>query len=55
MRDVLQLPKLFELKPVLIRAFNAAKKQLKASSPHGDDYVSKAEFRFILMYLRQYY
>ncbi len=46
---------MFELKPVIIRAFTAAKTKLKASSPHGDDYVSRAEFKYLLIYLRQYY
>lgn len=55
MRDVLQLPSLFNLKPVLMRAFQSAKNKLKSKNPHGDDYVSKAEFRFVLMFLRQYY
>jgi Ca2+-binding EF-hand superfamily protein len=54
-RDVLNLPELFELKPVLIRAFTAAKTKLKTKNSHGDDYVSKAEFRYLLIYLRQYY
>ena len=52
--DVIQLPELFELKPVLIRAFNAAKTKLKASSKYGDDYVSKAEFKYLLQYLKEY-
>lgn len=38
-----------------MRAFQSAKNKLKSKNPHGDDYVSKAEFRFILMFLRQYY
>ena len=41
-RDVLQLPELFALKPVLIRAFNAAKNKLSSKNSYGDDYVSKA-------------
>ena len=53
-RDVIQLPELFELKPVLIRAFNRAKTALKASSQYGDDYVSKAEFKYLIQYLREY-
>ena len=53
--DVLNLPKLFKLKPVLIRAFNAAKSKLKSKNQYGDDYVSRAEFRYLLMYVRQYY
>ena len=50
--DVIRIPNLFETKPVIIRAFNAAKTALKAKSQYGDDYVSKAEFRYLLMYLR---
>jgi hypothetical protein len=42
LRDVLNLPVLFDTKPVLIRAFTAAKKKLKSSNEHGDNYVSKA-------------
>jgi hypothetical protein len=55
MRDVLNLPILFNTKPVLIRAFNAAKMKLKSTNSHGDDYVSKAEFKYLLLYLIQYY
>jgi len=42
LRDVIKLPALFNLKPVIIRAFTAAKTKLKAKSKYGDDYVSKA-------------
>jgi hypothetical protein len=42
MVDVVKLPQLFKVKPVLAQAFNKAKKQLKSSSPHGDDYISEA-------------
>jgi hypothetical protein len=42
MRDVINLPILFDLKPVLIRSFNAAKNKLKSKNSYGDDYVSKA-------------
>ncbi len=58
MRDVVRLPALFELKPVLIRAFTAAKNKVKSTtkkSYNADDYVSKGEFRFLLKYLRTYY
>ena len=55
MIDVLNLPQLFDLKPVLMRAFQAAKARLPSKNTYGDDYVSRAEFRFLLMYLRQYY
>lgn len=53
-RDVIQLPELFQLKPVLIRAFTAAKTKLKAKSKYGDDYVSKAEFKYLIQYLKEY-
>ena len=39
----------------MIRAFNAAKSKLKSKNSYGDDYVSRAEFRYLLKYLRQYY
>ena len=54
----LGLPALFELKPVLQRAFNAAKNKLKAKkkkSYNEDDFVSRGEFRLLLKYLRKYY
>ena len=55
MRDVIKLPILFQLKPVLMRAFQAAKTKVKAKTKYGDDYVTKGEYRFLLKYLRQYY
>lgn len=42
MRDVLNLPALFNLKPVLMRAFQSAKNKIPAKNKHGDDYVSRA-------------
>ena len=55
MRDVVQLPELFDLKPVMLRAFNAAKKKVPGSSKYSDDYVTKSEYRWLLKYLRIYY
>lgn len=55
MRDVIQLPVLFDLKPVLLRAFVAAKTKMPAKSKYSDDYVSKGEYRWLLKYLRIYY
>ncbi len=52
MRDVVCLPALFALKPVLMRAFTAAKTMVKAKSKYSDDYVTKGEFRFLLKFLR---
>jgi hypothetical protein len=55
MRDVIKLPAIFDLKPVMLRAFTAAKNKVKSSSKHGADYVQKAEYRYLLKYLREYY
>ena len=55
MRDIIQLPILYQLKPVLIRAFTAAKTKKTPKSEYGDDYITKGEYRFLLKYLRQYY
>lgn len=38
-----------------MRAYQSAKAQLKSKNSYGDDYVSRAEFRYLLKYLRQYY
>lgn len=55
MRDVIRIPLLFKTKPVMIRAFNAAKDKVKSKSKHGEDYVERGEYRYLLKYLRQYY
>jgi len=55
LNDVVKIPALFKTKPVLIRAFNAAKNVVKSTKKHGADYVEKSEFRYLLKYLRQYY
>jgi Ca2+-binding EF-hand superfamily protein len=55
MRDIIRLPQLFKTKPVMLRAFNAAKNKVKSKSRHGKDYVEKKEFRYLMKYLRQYY
>jgi hypothetical protein len=55
MKDIIRLPLLFKTKPVMLRAFNAAKAKVKSKSKYGDDYVERAEFRFLLKYLRQYF
>lgn len=54
-RDVLKLAMMFEMKPVLKRAFHTAKNKMKAKSSLSDDYVTKGEYRWLLKYLRQYY
>lgn len=56
MADIVQIPVLFEAKPVLMRAYMAAKAISKAKSSHNDDYITKGEeFRYLFKYLRQYY
>ena len=52
-RDVLNLPHIFSLKKVLIRAYNASKNKIKSKAKHSKDYVEWLEFRILLVYLRQ--
>jgi hypothetical protein len=54
-RDVLDLPELFDAKPVLIRAYEVSKNKCKGTKTYSDDYVSKAEFRYLLIGLKLYY
>ena len=49
------MPRLFQTKPVLIRAFNAAKSKHKGKSRHSNDFIEKQEYRDLLKYLRMYY
>ena len=53
MRDL--LPALFEIKPVLIRAFEAAKKKSKKHSKDSHDFVDVTDFRWLLKYIHIYY
>ena len=51
------LHELFDAKPVIIRAFNAAKAvndQRNGPGSRGPDYVERVEFRFLLVYLERY-
>lgn len=45
---------IYENKDVMLRAFNAAKGKSKSKKEVDGDFVQRAEFRFFLMYLRQY-
>lgn len=54
-RDVLQLDNIFNCKPVIMRAFQAAKSKGNKKSKYSDDYIEKCEFRIFLVYLRQYF
>lgn len=71
MRDVLKLPELFNIKPVIMRAFQASKNAHVHTKTRnraarnggwrpgkvlaGEDYVERSEFRLLLKYLRQYF
>ena len=52
---VIKLPKLFDLSPVLMRAFNIAKTKAKSVSKYGDDYISVVEYRYLLKYVRIFF
>jgi Ca2+-binding EF-hand superfamily protein len=56
LRDVLQLDELFYCKPAIMRAFQAAKgANTNSKAALGDDYVTRSEFRLLLVYLRRYF
>ena len=48
MRDILQLDEVFLSKPVMLRAYKAAKSAKKAKTIHSDDYIEFLEFRLLL-------
>lgn len=54
-RDVMNLPDVFDAKRPIMRAFQAARNKCKAKTKHSDDYVEWLEFRYFLVYLRQYF
>ena len=54
-RDVLNLPQIFSLKKVLMRAYQASKAKIKGKAKYSKDYVEWLEFRILLVYLRQYF
>jgi len=54
-RDVLNLPDVFAMKQVIMRAFQAAKDAMPNKGQHSGDYIEKNEFRVFLVYLRQYF
>lgn len=58
LRDVMGLDSVYSSKPVLMRAFNAARDVNRSNKPkktRKDDYVERDEFRVLLVYLRQYF
>jgi len=54
-RDVLLLDEVFDCKAAIMRAFQAAKDKYKSKSKYGPDYIELMEFRFLLVYLRQFF
>lgn len=56
LRDILQIDEIFDAKPAIMRAFQAAKNYLPtdAGTP-GEDYVQRKEFRILLQFLRNYF
>lgn len=54
-RDVLKIPQIFPHKKVINRAYKDAKDKIKGKAKHSGDYVEWLEFRYLLIYLRQYF
>lgn len=55
-RDVLRIDDIFDAKPAIMRAFQAAKARgVSKRGDLGDDYIEFNEFRFFLLSLRQYF
>ena len=54
-RDVLQIHKLFKCKPALMRAYMLARDKWPPTNKLHDDYVTRNEFRLLLIYLKLYY
>ena len=52
--DVLNLPDIFKQKKIILRAFTLAKNKVKGKTKKSGDFVEWLEFRYILIYLRQY-
>ena len=48
-RDVLKSDDLFDCKPAMLRAFNAVKDTAPSHTPHSDDYVTRSEFRLLMV------
>ena len=55
LRDAIAIEELFDCKPAIIRAHEAAKNKVNTGKEHGPDYVERHEFRLLLAYLRQYF
>eukprot|EP00293_Proteomonas_sulcata_P006277 CAMPEP_0184326218 /NCGR_PEP_ID=MMETSP1049-20130417/142447_1 /TAXON_ID=77928 /ORGANISM="Proteomonas sulcata, Strain CCMP704" /LENGTH=171 /DNA_ID=CAMNT_0026648399 /DNA_START=45 /DNA_END=560 /DNA_ORIENTATION=+ len=56
LHESLGLEEVYHCKPAIIRAFNAAKGVKKGKKgSRDDDYVSRIEFRLLLVFLKQYF
>ena len=55
LRDVIRIDDIFDCKPAIMRAFQAAKNSSKSTSKHGPDYIELKEFKYLLYCLRQYF
>ena len=55
LRDVLEMPELFDAKPVIMRAYQASLKKVRSTNPLTEGLVSRGAFKFTLIYLRFYY
>eukprot|EP00947_MAST-08B_sp_MAST-8B-sp1_P004987 g4987.t1 len=54
-KDVLKSDQLFDAKPAIMRAFQAAKGAAKTKARLGADFVERAEFKLLLVYLKRYF
>lgn len=54
-KDVVKLPMIFKIKPVIKMAFNTTKHGLKTNDIYLKDYLEKHQFRHFLKFIRQYY
>ena len=55
-RDELRISQIFECKPVIMRAFQAARmSQPPSERNHSGDYVTRSTFRVLLYYLKEYF
>eukprot|EP00980_Cylindrotheca_fusiformis_P029479 scaffold23479_cov143-Cylindrotheca_fusiformis.AAC.29 len=56
-KDILGLPEIYDIKPVMMRAFQAARRvdKREKNDPLSEDYIERCEFRLLLVYLRNYF
>jgi Ca2+-binding EF-hand superfamily protein len=54
-QSVLQIQEVFDAKPAIMRAYQAAKNSMPSKSSHGADYVQRTEFRILLQFLAHYF